>query len=438
MPSISFVGSSSTSSPSGDTSNTSFSIIKPSGTQSGDFMVAMLSLYGGTSAGERTVTAPAGWTKLGEEYVIANSSPHQICVMSRTAGSSEPGSWTGSISTNGYVTVTVAATYRNVIGVTSSGVSSRGVSTSYSTATVNNGVSNNWRVTMGGYTSGSLGYEIDSNEVRERVIDGRTSNEQDVQAGIWDSNGTISTGNTSRNITRGANWNTSCSWIGILDANDISISGDMSATLALPSVTGAASLSFDGTLGATLPLLGMAGAGIASPPSGSLEATVTPTVSMSVAHHASGAMGLIIPIETDVVGETRKFGIRVVTPAVEYRVISPLRRDAVLESRILNKRNETIERVLSVDATLPMPVVDIQAKKVSIVYAVNIGDGGTTSFTITHNLNSRDVLTCVYEGASPYEEVQPTSIEHTTENTLTVTFPVAPSTNQYRVVVVYG
>lgn len=88
--------------------------------------------------------------------------------------------------------------------------------------------------------------------------------------------------------------------------------------------------------------------------------------------------------------------------------------------------------------TLPSVGMAVDAKKVNIVYAVDIGNGSLTSFTVTHNLGSKDVLTAVYETASPYEEVQPTSIERTTTNTITVTFPSAPTTNQYRVVVVYG
>lgn len=88
--------------------------------------------------------------------------------------------------------------------------------------------------------------------------------------------------------------------------------------------------------------------------------------------------------------------------------------------------------------TLPSIGMAVDAKKVNIVYAVDIGNGSLTSFTVTHNLGSKDVLTAVYETASPYEEVQPTSIERTTTNTITVTFPVAPTTSQYRVVVVYG
>lgn len=90
------------------------------------------------------------------------------------------------------------------------------------------------------------------------------------------------------------------------------------------------------------------------------------------------------------------------------------------------------------NGVMPLLGVAMAAKKVNLVYAANIGNGSSTSFTVTHNLGSRDVVTCVYEAASPYEEVQPTSIEHTTADSLTVTFPSAPSNDQYRVVVIYG
>lgn len=67
-------------------------------------------------------------------------------------------------------------------------------------------------------------------------------------------------------------------------------------------------------------------------------------------------------------------------------------------------------------------------------FSVSIGDGSATSYTITHNLASRDVHVTVYN-ASNYEEVI-TDVAHTTTNTLTVIFATAPSSNAYRVVVI--
>ena len=67
-------------------------------------------------------------------------------------------------------------------------------------------------------------------------------------------------------------------------------------------------------------------------------------------------------------------------------------------------------------------------------YATNIGDTAATSFTITHNLNSRDVTVSVHEVATPYGFVQ-ADVAATTVNTVTVTVATAPTTDQYRVVV---
>lgn len=67
-------------------------------------------------------------------------------------------------------------------------------------------------------------------------------------------------------------------------------------------------------------------------------------------------------------------------------------------------------------------------------FAANIGDGTATSFTVTHNLNTRDVTTSVYLNSGAYEQVL-ADIEHTTVNTVTVRFAAAPTLNSYRVVV---
>lgn len=67
-------------------------------------------------------------------------------------------------------------------------------------------------------------------------------------------------------------------------------------------------------------------------------------------------------------------------------------------------------------------------------YTQNIGNGSATSFTITHNLNTRDVQVSIIENASPYS-ICYTDVEATTSNSITVKFAKAPTTNQYKVVV---
>lgn len=78
--------------------------------------------------------------------------------------------------------------------------------------------------------------------------------------------------------------------------------------------------------------------------------------------------------------------------------------------------------------------VAIDSTVVVSKYAATFGDGSATSYTITHNLNTRDVVVSVYEAASPYAEVV-CDVAHATANTITLAFSVAPTSNQYRVVV---
>jgi hypothetical protein len=68
-------------------------------------------------------------------------------------------------------------------------------------------------------------------------------------------------------------------------------------------------------------------------------------------------------------------------------------------------------------------------------YSADIGDGTATSYTITHSFGTRDVSVHLYEGGSTYAQIE-ADIEHATSNTITVKFAVAPTSNQYRVVVI--
>lgn len=64
------------------------------------------------------------------------------------------------------------------------------------------------------------------------------------------------------------------------------------------------------------------------------------------------------------------------------------------------------------------------------------GDSSTTSFTVTHNLNSRDVQVQVYDAASPYDTVE-VCVERSGVNAISVIFASAPGIGEnYKVVVV--
>lgn len=67
-------------------------------------------------------------------------------------------------------------------------------------------------------------------------------------------------------------------------------------------------------------------------------------------------------------------------------------------------------------------------------YSASVGDGSATSYTVSHNLGTRDVQVTVYDNSSPYAEVI-CDVQHTSTTAVTVLFSVAPTSNQYRVVV---
>ena len=75
-------------------------------------------------------------------------------------------------------------------------------------------------------------------------------------------------------------------------------------------------------------------------------------------------------------------------------------------------------------------IADNFTKKAS----ANVGNGSATSFAITHNLNSRDVVVNVYDNSS-FDTVE-TDVVRTDANTVTVSFATAPTNNAYRVVIV--
>lgn len=68
-------------------------------------------------------------------------------------------------------------------------------------------------------------------------------------------------------------------------------------------------------------------------------------------------------------------------------------------------------------------------------FSASVGNGSLTSIAVTHNLGSRDVNVMVYRVASPYDQVFP-DVEMTDTNNVTVKFALAPSSNEYRVVVI--
>ena len=58
-----------------------------------------------------------------------------------------------------------------------------------------------------------------------------------------------------------------------------------------------------------------------------------------------------------------------------------------------------------------------------------------TSYTVTHNLGTKDIVTAIYEVAAPYAQIE-ADVEHTSDSVVTIKFAVAPASGEYRVVVI--
>ena len=64
-----------------------------------------------------------------------------------------------------------------------------------------------------------------------------------------------------------------------------------------------------------------------------------------------------------------------------------------------------------------------------------IGDGSATQISVTHNLNTLDVIVGVRSNQAPYDVVY-ADITISNSNTISVAFAQAPTSNQYKIIVI--
>lgn len=67
-------------------------------------------------------------------------------------------------------------------------------------------------------------------------------------------------------------------------------------------------------------------------------------------------------------------------------------------------------------------------------FAASVGDGAATSFTVTHGFSTFDVIVQVYENSTGAEVLA--QVARVAEDDVSITFGTAPTTNQYRVLVI--
>lgn len=220
---ISYVGSSNAWTSYSD--NNSFTINKPtspSTVQEGDLMIATLALSGNVG----TVTPPSGWTLVRRTYVdsgdgTAHSGAITVAIMKRTAGASEPNSWSGTHTGWGQPKITRAVAYRNCEIASSQfvveNVRSSSDTSSVPTATVNNTNSKAWRLCIFAATTPTGNTFNGGDSVRRADSSTNLSNFPDCTIQFSDSNSPVGTGNHSRTAYLGSDscWS-AIGWIGML------------------------------------------------------------------------------------------------------------------------------------------------------------------------------------------------------------------------------
>ncbi len=106
-------------------------------------------------------------------------------------------------------------------------------------------------------------------------------------------------------------------------------------------------------------------------------------------------------------------------------------------------RRVTLPHKLTEFSPSMLPVLERKFKEVERLLSLSfirkytkvIGDGAALEFTITHGLQTRDLIVAIRENAAPYAMITPDVIEMTDVNTVTVEFAAAPTAGQYKVVI---
>lgn len=117
------------------------------------------------------------------------------------------------------------------------------------------------------------------------------------------------------------------------------------------------------------------------------------------------------------------------TTALTFTQVSALGQ--VTAGAGLTKTGATLDVGAGSGISVAADSVAIDTAVVVRKYATDVGDGASTSITVTHNLGTKDVIVSLWDNTTPFAEVH-CEVRHTTTNTITLVFSVAPTSNQYR------
>lgn len=203
--------------------DTTYKIRKPDNVQQGDLLIAAVSF--GEQLDTNDVTLPSGWTLVNRQTQPTNTQEGGLStfVMKKTAGSSEPNTWTGTSSITFHPALSQCVAYRGAADASVQFIDEAGSDRKndygINTPTVINDNSNAWRVCVFAALTPHGDSFDDFVTERRRRNDNTTSRSgvADVTVSFWDSDGSVSTGDHSRHgEIDGWNIYGITAWIGLI------------------------------------------------------------------------------------------------------------------------------------------------------------------------------------------------------------------------------
>lgn len=209
------------------TNGTDFTINRPAGVASGDLMVASV-----ITNGNLTATTPTGWTSVRRTMQTDSGTAVTMFVYKRTAGSSEPSSWSSTLSGSTKPCLTQSVAWRNVkdaslqFALENSSTDDSG--SSISTPVLNNTSSRCVRMEVFGALTPFAGSWY-STETNERADDYQTA-VYDVAMAMYDSGSIVATGNTYNVGYSTQSYYGAIAWIGMIVGLDTPPAGATTET----------------------------------------------------------------------------------------------------------------------------------------------------------------------------------------------------------------
>ena len=156
---------------------------------------------------------------------------------------------------------------------------------------------------------------------------------------------------------------------------------------------------------------------------GNYVADVTAGTGITVTHTPGEASSAAVAIASNYAGQNTSTTLGTVTTGTWNGTAVGVEYGGTGSTTASAARLALGATVASASATLPQKL------------AFDIGNNSATSFVLTHGLNTRDVTVQIAEKSAPYNVVI-ADVALATADTVSVSFATAPTTNQYRAVII--